>query len=332
MATLYLTEQNTTLHKEQNRLVVKYQDTVLASIHEFKVERVVVVGNAQLTTQVMSFLLDHGIDTVFLSIHGKLKGRLVPLESKNVLLRVAQFERFRSPDFAIGLAREVVMAKIANSARVLSRYQRNHPEAKFSEALTALESMLRQAGRTGTLDALRGVEGQAAAIYFQVFGGMLRNGLTFEKRTRRPPKDPVNAILSFGYTLLYQEAISATASVGFDPYVGFFHGVDYGRCSLALDLIEEFRAMTIDRLTTNVFNLGVVSTKDFVKSDEGGVLLDSPGRKRFLGEYERLMTTEFTNPSNGQHTSFRKALHEQALALQRVVLQNQKYTPFQEWH
>lgn len=247
-------------------------------------------------------------------------------------LRVQQYERARSPEFALDVAREIVSAKIANSAKVLSRSSRNHPETSLTNEVSQLNGMVKRIGRAGNLDSLRGVEGQAAAAYFKVFGRMLRTGLTFDKRTRRPPTDPVNALLSFGYTLLYHEAIAATAGVGFDPYLGFFHGVDYGRCSLALDLIEEFRAPVIDRLVVSIFNLNILAPKDFSSTEDGGTYLDDRGRKRFLEEYERLMASEFTNQATGQHTSFRQVLHDQALAMQRTVLQGIKYVPFQEWH
>ena len=177
MATLYITEQGTTLRKEQNRLVVE-RDEVISEIHEFKLERVVIFGNVQLTTQVISFLLERGIDTTFLSFKGRLKGRLAPLASKNVLLRISQYERAGDPRFALDIAIAVVSAKIANCAEILRRHQRNHPECDLSSEVSQLAALNQRASHRQTLDSLRGIEGQAAAIYFQGFARLLRRNLT----------------------------------------------------------------------------------------------------------------------------------------------------------
>jgi CRISPR-associated protein Cas1 len=332
MPTLYVTEQGAKVVKEDNRLVVKRDDIVLTRIHDFKVERIVVFGNVQLTTQVMAFLLERGIDTAFLSQRGKLKGRLAPLASRNAPLRIHQYERTRDPIFAAAMAGAFVHAKATNCAEVLARHHRNHPECDFRAEIRQLIDLAGRAGRTQTVDALRGVEGQAAAVYFEGFARMLRRNFSFSRRTRRPPTDPVNAMLSFGYTLLYNEAIGALVAVGFDPYLGFYHSLSYGRCSLALDLIEELRPLTADRLALNLANLEILKPGDFVSQDGRGVYLNGEGRARFLAEYERIMSSEFKNRQTAETTSFRRVLHEQALALQRAINQGAPYKPFQGWH
>ena len=332
MATLYITEQGTTLRKEQNRIVVERDDKVISEIHEFKLERVVIFGNVQLTTQVMSFLLERGIDTTFVSLKGRLKGRLAPLASKNVLLRVSQYERAGDQRFALAIALAVVSGKIANCAEILRRHQRNHSECDLSSEVAQLAALAQRASDRQSIDSLRGIEGQAAAIYFQGFARMLRRNLNFRKRTRRPPTDPVNSLLGFGYTLLYNEAISALVAVGFDPYIGFYHKINYGRCSLALDLMEEMRPVIADRLALNLVNLEIFKPEDFTVDGNQGTYLGSEGRKRFLREYERMMLAEFTNRRTGERTSFRRALHEQALAMQRAVMQRVPYQVFQGWY
>jgi CRISPR-associated protein Cas1 len=331
MATLYLTEQGTTLRKEQNRLVVERDDVTISEIHDFKIERVVVFGNVQLTTQAMSFLLERGIDTTLLSQHGRLKGRLAPLEPKNISLRVRQYERAQDRQFRLELSRAIVGGKITNCNELLARHQRNHPECDFRDEISQLSGLSKRASRTQPVDSLRGVEGQAAAIYFEGFARMLRRGITFAKRTRRPPRDPVNSLLSFGYSLIFSEAISALVAVGFDPYLGFYHGINYGRCSLALDLMEEMRPIIADRLALNLINKEVVKAADFTSGEDGGIYLSGEGRKRFLREYERAMCAEFTDRT-GERKSFRRALHDQALVMQRAVMQGTPYHPFQGWH
>jgi CRISPR-associated protein Cas1 len=332
MATLYLTEQDSTLRKEQNRLVIERNGLKVASIHDFKVERVIVFGNPQITTQVMAFLLHQGIDLVFLSLHGRLKGRLTPLESKNSPLRVRQYQLAQDREFSFGIARSIVAGKIGNCVSQLSRYCRNHPDQQMPLDIGQLSGLVTKLGQIKNIDSLRGIEGHAAACYFKGFGQMLRHGLRFEKRTRRPPKDPVNALLSFGYTLLYNEAIAALAGVGFDPYIGFYHTIDYGRCSLALDLMEEFRPTIVDRLIINLVNLGIIAPGHFVAGENDGFFLDNEGRKRFFTEYEKIMTTEFKDRQTGEPINFRRALHEQALMLQRAVIQGDQYAIFRGWH
>ena len=332
MTTLYITEQGATLRKEANRLVVERDDVKLAEVHDFKVERVVIFGNIQITTQAMALLLDRGIDTAIVSQRGRLKGRLAPLASKNITLRLRQFERLSDKRFGLDLARATVSGKVANCLEILTKHQRNHPECDFTAHVAEMAAMRERAQLAGTVDSLRGIEGQAAAIYFHGFGQMLRRGFKFEARSRRPPRNPVNALLGFGYTLLYNEAIAALVSLGFDPYVGFYHKIHYGRCSLALDLMEDFRPVVVDRLALNLINLEAIKPADFETQQDGAVLLNQEGRKRFLKEYERLITAEFSHRKTGEKTTLRRALYGQASVMQRAVFDGIPYETFRGWH
>lgn len=330
MPTLYVTEQGATLRKEQNRIVVELDGRVLASLHDFKIDRVVVFGNVQLTTQAMALLMDRKIDTTFVSPHGRLRGRLVPLASKNVLLRRAQYDRQRDRAYSLRVARAIVAAKISNCIQVLIRYQRHHPNRSTASERAELTTLHEKVERTQTIDSLRGIEGQAAATYFRGFGGFLGPGFHFEKRTRRPPKDPINAMLGFAYSLLYNEAISAVTACGFDPYIGFYHTIHYGRCSLGLDLMEEMRPLIADRLILYLVNTKTISPDQF-KSDLSGVSLEAEGRKRFLRAYEEVINGGFTDQRARKETSLRIALYEQAQALAQSVLDGSAYKPFQGW-
>lgn len=332
MTTLYLTEQGALVRREHERLIVKNGDAVVTEIPLIKIDRVVVLGRVHLTTGALYSLLSTGIDTTFLSSRGQLRGRLTALESKNAPLRLKQYERATDPRFNLGVARRIVQAKITSSMRVILRYQRNHPEADFHAELRDLERALLSVPRAETLDGLRGIEGHAAAVYFHTYGQMFRGPLRFSKRTRRPPCDPVNAVLSFGYTLLHAEAIGVVSAVGFDPYIGFFHGLDYGRCSLALDLIEEFRAATIDRLALTLFNNQMLSEKDFHSTSDGGIWLAEDGKKRFLREYEQMMNRKFISRHTGHQTTFRRLMLGQAERLARAVNLNEEYQPYEAEH
>src|SRR5262249_8900564 len=152
-------------------------------------------------------------------------------------------------------------------------------ECNLDREITQLAGLKQRAQAVGSRESLRGIEGQAASVHFDGLARMFRRSVSFEKRTRRPPTDPVNSLLSFGYTLLYNEAISALAAVGCDPYLGFFHQPSFGRCSLALDIMEEFRPLVADRLAVNLFNLGVISPEDFTRAEDGGVRLNDNARK-----------------------------------------------------
>lgn len=196
MASLYVTEQGATLRKEQNRLVIERDGSILTEVHDFKIERVVIFGNVQVTTQAITHLLDRGIDTTFLSLRGRLKGRLAPLASKNVLLRARQYERAADSRFILQVARAIVAAKISNCSEVLARHQRNHQECDFQTETSQLSGLREKANAAHSIDALRGIEGQAASVYFAGFARMLRGRLRFSRRKRRPPTDPVNSLLS----------------------------------------------------------------------------------------------------------------------------------------
>lgn len=331
MATLYLSEQGAVVRREQNRIVVEHNNSKLAEIHEFKLQRVVVYGNVQLTTPVIGLLLDRGIDTTFLSTHGKLKGRLAPLATNNAILRVRQHQKLGNTSFAVRLARSFIEGKIANCLSLLSRHQRNHPETELMPAINRISALTGRLDQLNDLDSLRGLEGQAAAVYFDNFEKLLRRGWSFNKRERRPPRDPVNALLSLGYTLLYNESIGALTAVGCDPYPGFLHTPGFGRCSLALDLMEEFRPLFADRLALSLLNLSILSPTDFEPADNGGILLSGKGLKAFFREYERLVSAEFLHNRTSARTSLRRALHEQAHALRRTLMRDIPYSPFNGW-
>lgn len=328
MSSLYLVEQGLLVRQNGERLIL-YRDKVLvAEVPLMKIERVVIFGHVHLTTGAISALLRHGIDTVFLSWHGRLKGRLVAVESKNIPLRLKQYERAHDEAFANELARRIVRAKVHSSLRVLLRYQRNHPEWSAGEAIAQLERTLQVLEQPQTLSSLRGLEGQAAAAYFQAYGSMFRRSLRFHKRSRRPPQDPVNAALSLGYSLLFGEALAVVSSVGFDPYLGFFHAPEYGRCSLALDLMEEFRAAIVDRLVLTLFNTEVLEPAHFTASAGAGVWFSPEAKKRFLQEYEDTMRRAFISRHTGHRTNFRRLLLGQAERLAQAVLNGEEYAPY----
>jgi CRISPR-associated protein Cas1 len=330
MSTVYLTEQGAVVRQSSKHLIVTKDKTRLAHVPLIKLDRLVVVGHVQLTTEAVHALLEEGVDVAFLSNTGKLRGRLVAAESKNVFLRLAQYERHLDDAFQIELARIIVKAKILNGRAVIRRYLRNHPEIDFAGELQLIEHTAESLGQLDTIDRLMGAEGSATAAYFRAFGKMFRKELTFEKRTRRPPKDPVNAVLSFGYTLLTNEIMSLLTAQGFDPYIGFFHGVVYGRPSLALDLVEEFRHPLVDRFTLFLFNNEIFTAEDFRPVEGEGIYLQPQALKTFFQQYERRMQEPLAAADEDEpKAGFREILRAQVQRLMKTIKTAEPYEPFQ---
>ena len=326
MPVLYLTEQGSILRKTSDRLIVEKDHEVLLEVPCLKLDTVLIFGNVQVTTQALAEMLDHGIELAFLSRSGRLRGQLTPPKSKNLRLRMSQYEASRSEAFGLRLARTIVAAKIGNAAAVLRGFRRNLPEAASREEIHDLEAAVAGVESAGSLETLLGVEGAAAVRYFRCLGRRVPAELGFTGRNRRPPRDPFNALLSFGYVLVGQELQSLLDAMGFDPYLGVYHQVDYGRPSLALDLLEEFRAPLVDRLSTTLVSTGVLKPGDFVGTPEGGVQLEHEGMKRYFAAYEKWLNAP--QSLAGEQLSFRQLFRRQAERLQHVFIDNQPYEPF----
>jgi len=327
MSTLYLIDQGAKLKKTSERLVVEKDGKVLLEVPAFKVDRILIYGNITITTPVMLFLLENGIDTSFLSIYGRYRGRLLPKASKNIYLRVAQFEKNKDEEFKLNLAMQIIKGKIKNSRIILSKYASNHPEVDFSYPISELDKQLRSLERKEKVSTLLCVEGRASAVYFSVFPKMIRGDFGFVARSRRPPKDPVNSLLSFSYTLLTNEINSLLSAFGFDPYIGYLHGINYGRPSLALDLVEEFRHLG-ERFTLNLINNGVIKELDFEKKEQGFYLKENV-RKTFFYHYEKRMLKRFYYWKLGRKVTYRELFKIQAQSLARVIQKGEVYEPFQ---
>ncbi len=229
MSAIYVTEPGCQVRVSSRQVIVTKGKERLLSMPLIKVERLLLFGPIQVTAQAVNILLDEGVDITYLSSKGRFRGKIQPAESKNVLVRVAQYERFLDEDFTVALARTFVSAKVSNGRALILRYQRNYPDIDFSAEIKSIENNLNKLKEQNSVAAIMGMEGTSTATYFKAFGKMFRTAFRFEKRTRRPPKDPVNAVLSFGYTMLTNEMYSLITAHGLDPYIGFLHGLSYGR-------------------------------------------------------------------------------------------------------
>lgn len=330
MANLYITEQNSVLRKTGDRLRVHKEDAVLLDVQCHKLDAVLIFGNVQFTTQAVHELMEHNIELAILNRTGRLVGQLTSPATKNIELRLIQFRKYDDPSFCLEYARSLVNAKISNSRKVVQAFARNHPEARLDEAVADLQNHGRCAASGKSIEALRGIEGTAARIYFSALSRMIRTDLPFEGRRKRPPTDPVNALLSLGYTMLFNEISSLLDGLGFDPYLGFFHAVDYGRASLAADLMEPFRAPVTDRFTLNLLNLGMFKVDDFKKNPRGhAVYLRSEALKRYFREYENFMTRGgFPTHEEGNAENYRCCLRQQAEQLAAALRTQTSFTPF----
>jgi CRISPR-associated protein Cas1 len=283
--------------------------------------QVSVYGNVQITSQALRALVERSIPLTFFSYGGWFLGRAVGHDSKNIQLRVAQHRSAADPELCLRLARGFVSAKIRN-ARTLLR--RNH-ETIDASVLFELEQLARKSENAPALESLLGIEGTAARTYFGAFTGMLKGGASethafdLEGRNRRPPKDPINALLSYTYSLLTKDLATTLGTVGLDPLLGFYHQPRFGRPALALDLMEEFRPLICDSVVVGALNTGTIDASDFIVR-AAGVTLIPAGRRKLLLAYERRMDQLVTHPVFGYRISYRRVLEVQARLLGRVLM------------
>ena len=328
MAQVFLTEQGAIARKVDGRMVVTKDGNVLADIPLIKVEAIRVIGRGiTLTTPLLVYLMEEGIDTVFLSQSQRYYGRAAGKGGAQGALRTRQVVAAGDPKRALDLARGVVRGKLINQRFVLRR--RGGGEA-VGRGMDGIAALLERLDTVSSLDVLRGIEGQAAALYFAGLRQLLQRDLGFARRVQHPPTDPVNSMLSFGYTLLLNDLVSAVHLVGLDPSIGFFHALDHGRPSLALDLEEEFRPVVVDTLVLALVNGNEIGPDDFRVGTEAArpVLLADAARRLFLQRYAARLETAVRHPATGERTSYRRILELQVRALARALDGSEPYVAF----
>ncbi|WP_233115375.1 type I-C CRISPR-associated endonuclease Cas1c [Aggregatibacter actinomycetemcomitans] len=328
--TLYITTQGSYLHKERETLVVEQEKKKVAQLPVHSIGHIFCFGNVLVSPFLLGFCGENNVNLVFFTENGRFLGRLQGRQSGNVLLRRAQYRV--SEQNPVPIARNIIAAKIQASKRVLQRQIRNYGEnAQLQSAVDSLNVSLRQLAQAENLDEVRGIEGDAAARYFGVFNLLIREntGFHFGGRNRRPPRDGVNALLSFLYSVLGKDISGALQGVGLDPQVGFLHADRPDRDSLAQDILEEFRAWWVDRMVLSMINRLQIKPADFINEAGGAVTLKSEARKLLFQALQAKKQEKIVHPFLGEEVEIGLLPYIQAMLLSRHLRRDlAEYPPF----
>lgn len=329
--TLYILTPDTYLFLQNEAITVKVGGVEKVRVPAHTINSIFCFGNISVSTPLIAFCGEQGIGLVFFSEYGRFYGRVQGPVHGNIYLRRRQFAALDDPLFSAHLVRSILLGKLVNSKNFLQRErrERTQPDESLNDAVKKITAMAVQLQDCPTVESMRGLEGAAAAAYFSAFPSILKpGGLTFDGRNRRPPEDPVNALLSFLYTLLKNDVQSALEGVGLDPAAGFLHTLRPGRPALALDLMEELRAPLCDRLAVALINRGQISEKSFEQLS-APVQLTDDGRKTVLTAWQKRKQEEITHPFLQEKIPIGLIPHIQAQLLARVFRDElDEYPPF----
>ncbi|ABO50153.1 CRISPR-associated protein, Cas1 family / CRISPR-associated exonuclease, Cas4 family [Desulforamulus reducens MI-1] len=327
---LYVDEQGASLYKKGERVLVTKDQIKFKDIPLCNLDQVVLVGNVNLSSQLIKLFLGRGTEVHFISTKGKYYGCLQAALSKNSVLRIAQHRAYQKQEERLLYASEFVRGKLSNMRTNLLRYNRSLNNHSIDEAVSRIKNIIKRLEKAKDLNELMGLEGAGSRDYFSVFGLLIKDRVPFDfnKRSRRPPEDPANALLSFSYSLLLKDVITAVQVVGFDPFIGFLHRSDFGRPALALDIIEEFRPVVADSVVLTALNKGVIAEGDF-EYRMGGCFLSETGRKKMYRLYEERRKEMITHPVFGYRISYLRTIELQARFLAKVLTKEiDGYKPF----
>jgi CRISPR-associated protein Cas1 len=334
--TLYVTTEGSYLHKDHDTVIIKVENEKKAQIPLLHLGSVCCFGRVSLSPDLMGAMATAGIHIAFFSPTGRFLARVEGMPGGNVLLRRQHHRAADDAARSLSIARAMVIGKIANARQFLLHARRDaatdERRAEIGVACERLALHLRGVSTAGSVESVRGFEGIAAKDYFSVFGALVKrneDAFAFNGRNRRPPRDRINALLSFGYALLMQDCASAAAGIGLDPAVGFLHEDRPGRLCLALDLMEELRVPVVDRLMLSLVNRGQLTRDDFVEEPAGGIRLTDPARKAVLVAYQAAKALEVKHEFLEQTIAWSRVPHVQAQLLARALRGDiDAYPPF----
>lgn len=334
--TLYVTTPRSYLSLDGENVVVTREDKSTSRVPLHNLEGIVGFGFTGASPSLMGKCAAMGVSLTFMTMHGRFLARVIGEDRGNVLLRKAQYRISDNKDKSLFYARNMIVGKIINSRNVILRAKRDYSmridKARLEDTAESLKNSVYTARNIQSLDKLRGVEGNAASTYFQAFDNLIlqqKDQFKFQERNKRPPLDSVNALLSFTYSLLAKDVTAALESTGLDPFVGFLHTDLPGRASLALDLMEEFRAVLADRFVLSLINKNIVSGKGFVVVDSGAVHMDDVTRKAVLSSWQKRKQEVIKHPFLDQKVEWGLLPYIQALLLSRTIRNDlDEYPPF----
>jgi len=334
--TLYINQPDVYLSLDGDNVVLLKEEEKLARLPLHNLESIVAFGYTGVSPALMGYCAERNISLVFMTMNGRFLARVVGESRGNVVLRKKQYRMAEDERASAEIARNFIVGKLHNQKWMLERATRDYPQRidveRFKEVSGQLSAAMREARNCGDLELLRGLEGQAAYGYFKLFDDMIlqqKDEFEFRGRSRRPPLDKVNAMLSLTYTLLANDVASALEGVGLDAYVGFLHRDRPGRASLALDMMEELRGVYADKFVLTMINKRLVSPEDFLVKENGAVLMKDDARKSFLAAWQNKKQEKITHPYLGEPMSWGLVPHAQALLLARYLRGDlDEYPPF----
>lgn len=334
--TLYITSNDYYLSLDGENVVITQSKKEVGRLPLHNLEAVVTCGYAGASPALMEKCAANNISMTFLSMTGRFRAKVTGKAYGNILLRRIQYRMADDEKTALEIARNFMIGKIYNERSVVNRAVRDYAERLDIEQLSRvseqLKDILRMVKEAGTMEKLRGYEGEAASRYFSQFNQLIlqqKDDFSFDVRNRRPPLDKVNALLSFTYSLLTGMCVAALETVGLDPYAGFMHTDRPGRCSLALDLVEELRAPYADRFVLSCINKKMVDSADFEQKENGAVFLNESGRKKYLSAWQNKKAEKLTHPYLQENIEWGLVPYVQALLLARYIRGDlEGYPPF----
>lgn len=353
MAIIYITSDGGKLSKQRETLKYDHEKGSRV-IFPHKSDQIIITGKTLITSSALNLLMRHKIDTVFMGKNGRFSGKIDFQTGKNVFLRQKQFQKLDDQGFCLEFTRNIVIGKLKNQRHLLQRLHRKQPDIlPLKRLIKLMKERIKEAEKSDHIDSLRGYEGIGAKHYFEGYRyAIYPDWVSFNGRNMHPPKDPVNAVLSFLYTMILYRVDAALEIAGLDSYVGYFHALNYGKKALTFDLIEEYRVPLADTVTAALFNLNILTPEDFrtVRFDrqddeyplqeadqngqtvqelsKEGVLLTKSGIRKTLIQFEKKLETEYLHPALQKSISYRKIIPEQINLLRKVILgEESSYIP-----
>lgn len=330
MATIYLVEPGTSVYKQYQRFIIHVPEKDRLEIPIREVEKILIFGNINLSTPVISACLKSQISVLFLSTTAQYQGHLWSAEATNFNTEVLQLTRQQDKKFQFNVSQAIVYGKLSNSKQLLLRFNRKRKVAAVKQAISGITRDLEAITSVDNIDSLRGYEGISAARYFPALGDLIINPeFSFSQRNRQPPTDPVNSLLSFGYTLLFNNVLSLILAEGISPYLGNFHYGEHKKPYLAFDLMEEFRSPIVDSLVMRIISKSMLKKGNFeVSNSNSGVYLTNSGRRIFLKQFELQMNQKVSHPDIQSQVTYRHAIQLQVRRYKQSLFHSIPYQPF----